>query len=172
MAHCGPSYTPHMPSTLYTIGYQGAKLEQVVASLSAARVSVLVDTRETPMSRRVEFRQRALAAALNEVAESRGLSVLLDEESLPIRDEVSALSEILGIDALSMANEGKLLAIVANSAAEGALEAMHAHPLGKQAVVVGRIAARNGEPLVAMLTLTGGKRIVPRPAGEKLPRIC
>ena len=51
-----------MSATLYTIGYQGAKLEQVVASLAAARVSVLVDTRETPMSRRVEFRQRALAS--------------------------------------------------------------------------------------------------------------
>jgi uncharacterized protein (DUF488 family) len=56
-----------MPATLFTIGYQGARLEQVVASLAAARVSVLVDTRETPMSRRVEFRQRALASALDEV---------------------------------------------------------------------------------------------------------
>jgi hypothetical protein len=55
-----------MSATLFTIGYQGAKLEQVVASLAAARVSVLVDTRETPMSRRVEFRQRALASALGE----------------------------------------------------------------------------------------------------------
>jgi uncharacterized protein (DUF488 family) len=55
-----------MTATLFTIGYQGAKLEQVVTSLAAARVSVLVDTRETPMSRRVEFRQRALASALDE----------------------------------------------------------------------------------------------------------
>jgi hypothetical protein len=60
------AYTPRMPATLFTIGYQGAKLEQVVASLAAANVSVLVDTRETPMSRRVEFRQRALASALGE----------------------------------------------------------------------------------------------------------
>jgi uncharacterized protein (DUF488 family) len=55
-----------MPATLYTIGYQGAKLEQVVACLAAAQVSVLVDTRETPTSRRVEFRQRALAAVLED----------------------------------------------------------------------------------------------------------
>lgn len=61
-----PSYTSDMRATLFTIGYQGAKLEQVVASLAAARVSVLVDTRETPMSRRVEFRQGALAAAVEE----------------------------------------------------------------------------------------------------------
>ena len=55
-----------MPVTLFTIGYQGAKLEQVIASLKAVRVSLLVDTRETPMSRRVEFRQRALAGAMGE----------------------------------------------------------------------------------------------------------
>jgi hypothetical protein len=60
-----PSYTPAMTATLFTIGYQGVNLEQVVASLSGAGVSVLVDTRETPMSRRVEFRQKALASALD-----------------------------------------------------------------------------------------------------------
>jgi uncharacterized protein (DUF488 family) len=69
-----PSYTAAMSDTLYTIGYQGAELEQVIASLSAAKVSVVVDTRETPTSRRVEFRGRALATALEE-AEIRYVSI-------------------------------------------------------------------------------------------------
>jgi uncharacterized protein (DUF488 family) len=73
-----------MPVTLFTIGYQGAKLEQVVASLAAARVSVLVDTRETPMSRRVEFRQRALASALGD-AGIRYLSVRALGAPKPLR---------------------------------------------------------------------------------------
>ena len=73
-----------MPVTLFTIGYQGVKLEQVVASLAAARVSVLVDTRETPTSRRVEFRQRALAAALGD-AGIRYLSVRALGAPKPLR---------------------------------------------------------------------------------------
>jgi hydrogenase expression/formation protein HypE len=121
-----------------------------------------------------------LAAGLHELADLRGLSIELDEESLPVRDEVRALSEMLGIDALTMANEGKLLAIVGKSASENALAAMRSHPLGKRAAIVGRIAARSADrdsgkefaAMVAMRTLTGGMRIVPKPAGEKLPRIC
>jgi hydrogenase expression/formation protein HypE len=113
-----------------------------------------------------------LAAALHELAELRGLSIELEEESLPLRDEVRALSEILGIDALGMANEGKLMAIVAQSASERALTALRSHPLGDRAAIVGRIIGKKGVARVAMRTLTGGRRIVPRPAGEKLPRIC
>ena len=73
-----------MSGALFTIGYQGAKLEQVVASLAAARVSVLVDTRETPMSRRVEFRQRALASALGD-ARIRYVSVRALGAPKPLR---------------------------------------------------------------------------------------
>jgi hydrogenase expression/formation protein HypE len=117
-----------------------------------------------------------LAAALHELADLRGLSIELEEESLPVREEVRALSEILGIDVLTMANEGKLMAIVGESAAERAIEAMRTHPFGRRAAVVGRIAARSagkeGLASVAIRTLTGGMRIVPKPAGEKLPRIC
>jgi hydrogenase expression/formation protein HypE len=112
-----------------------------------------------------------LAACLYELADLRGLSIEIDEENLPVRDEVRALSEMLGIDVLSMANEGKLMAIVGESAAKPALEAMRSHPLGGRAEIVGRISARS-LPMVAMRTLTGGMRIVPKPAGEKLPRIC
>ena len=117
-----------------------------------------------------------LAAALNELAELRALAIELEEESLPIRDEVRALSEILGIDALGMANEGKLMAIVAEGASERALSALRSHPLGREAAIVGRVAGLSaglaGKARVSLQTLTGGRRLVPRPSGEKLPRIC
>jgi hydrogenase expression/formation protein HypE len=112
-----------------------------------------------------------LAAALHELAELRGISILLEEERIPIGDEVRALSEILGIDALGMANEGKLVAIVDESASERALAAMLSHPLGRGAAIVGRVVARGGA-MVAMRTLTGGSRLVAKPHGERLPRIC
>jgi hydrogenase expression/formation protein HypE len=123
-----------------------------------------------------------LAAALHEVADLRGLSIEVEEESLPLRDEVRALSEILGIEVLGMANEGKLLAIVEASAAPLALQALHSHPLGREAAIVGRVTARlpdhctggagGAEGSVALRTPTGGLRRIPRPSGEKLPRIC
>ena len=121
-----------------------------------------------------------LAAALHELAELRSLSVEIEEDSLPVREEVLALSEMLGIDVLGMANEGKLMAVVAESSAQGALEALRSHPLGRQAAIVGRVSLRRsgggaaiGESSrVALRTIAGGMRLVPRPSGEKLPRIC
>jgi hydrogenase expression/formation protein HypE len=121
-----------------------------------------------------------LAAALHELAELRGISIEIEEESLPIREEVRALSEMLGIDALGMANEGKLVAIVREAEAEGALEALRSRAPGTEAAIVGRIVGRAGEgessladpARVRMRTVTGGLRLVARPAGERLPRIC
>ena len=120
-----------------------------------------------------------LAAALHELADLRGLAVELEEESLPVRDGVRVLSEILGIDPLGMANEGKLVAVVGEADAGRTLDSMRAHPLGRDAAIVGRVTTRTegrtqgrvgGQ--VSLRTVTGGKRLVPRPSGEKLPRIC
>jgi len=116
-----------------------------------------------------------LAAALHELADLRGLAVELEEESLPVRDGVRVLSEILGIDPLGMANEGKLVAMVGEADAGRALEVMRAHPLGRDAAIVGRVTIRTegrSGSQVSLRTVTGGKRLVPRPSGEKLPRIC
>jgi len=113
-----------------------------------------------------------LGAALHELAELRGLHIEIEEDSLPVREEVVALSELLGIDVLGMANEGKLMALVAESSGEAALAALRSQPLGREAAVVGRVAARGGRASVSMRTLAGGMRLVPRPAGDKLPRIC
>ncbi len=112
-----------------------------------------------------------LAALCNEFARSAGVEIRLDETALPVRPEVAAACELLGLDPLYIANEGKLVAAVAADAAERALEALKSHPLGREAAVIGEV--RKGEAgLVAMRTILGGWRVVDLPAGELLPRIC
>ncbi len=112
-----------------------------------------------------------LATTLNELAGTAGLAVRLDEGAIPVRPEVAGAAEILGIDPLYVANEGKLVAVVAPEAADDALAALRAHPLGGDAASIGRIEA---EPagLVLLDTALGGSRIVDVLTGDPLPRIC
>ncbi len=112
-----------------------------------------------------------VATVLNEVAQETELAVAIWEERIPVRDEVRGAAEILGIDPLYMANEGKLVAVVAAEDAERVLAAMRAHPLGAQAAAVGEIRA---EPpgMVFMHTAFGGSRVVDMLIGDPLPRIC
>ena len=112
-----------------------------------------------------------LATTLNELAAGAGATVVLDEESIPVRDDVRAACELLGIDPLYVANEGKLVAVVAPDSADAALAALRAHPLGAGAVAVGEIRA-DEEPLVLVDTPFGGSRIVDMLVGDPLPRIC
>ena len=112
-----------------------------------------------------------LATALNELAEAAGIAVVLDEASLPVRPAVKAACEILGIDPLYVANEGKLIAIVAADAADDALAALRAHALGRDAVIVGEVR-EEPEGLVLLDTALGGSRIVDMLVGDPLPRIC
>ncbi len=112
-----------------------------------------------------------LATVLNEVAAAAQKAVVLEERALPVRREVAGACEILGIDPLYVANEGKLVAVVSPSACKEALAALHAHPLGQDAAVIGEIRA---EPagLVLLDTVVGGSRIVDMLVGDPLPRIC
>jgi hydrogenase expression/formation protein HypE len=112
-----------------------------------------------------------LATTLNELADATGLAVVVEEDALPIRPQVAAACEILGIDPLYVANEGKLVAIVASEAAERATLSLRTHPLGSDAVVVGEI---RDEPagLVLLETSVGGSRLVDMLVGDPLPRIC
>jgi hydrogenase expression/formation protein HypE len=112
-----------------------------------------------------------LAGLLADLSEDSGFSIEIDEERLPLSPAVRAASEMLGLDPLSIANEGKLVAIVAAADAERALALMHAHPLGKRAADIG-VLTEGQPPLVELLTRSGGRRIVQRPYGEDLPRIC
>jgi hydrogenase expression/formation protein HypE len=107
----------------------------------------------------------------NELARDANVTVVLDEPVLPVRPEVAAACELLGIDPLYVANEGKLIAVVAPDEAEAALAAMRAHPSGSGAVRIGEIVA---EPpgIVVLRTAMGGTRIVDMLVGDPLPRIC
>ncbi|MGH3320575.1 MAG: hydrogenase expression/formation protein HypE [Streptosporangiaceae bacterium] len=112
-----------------------------------------------------------VATVLNEVAKASEVAVVLDEDAIPMSPEVRGASEILGIDPLHVACEGRLVAIVDGGAADAALAAMRAHPLGEEAAIVGRV--KDDPPgLVLLKTEFGGTRIVDVLVGDPLPRIC
>ncbi|MBC7145110.1 MAG: hydrogenase expression/formation protein HypE [Thioclava marina] len=111
-----------------------------------------------------------LASALNEIAEAAGCGIEIAEDALPLRAEVVGMCEILGLDPLYLANEGRVVVFVPETQAEAALAAMRARPEGAGAVIVGR--AVDGHEQVRMTTAFGGQRIVDMLVGEQLPRIC
>ena len=112
-----------------------------------------------------------IAATLNELAHRSNVGFSIEEEAIPVRAEVAAACEFLGLDPLNVANEGKLIAIAAPEGAEALLAAMRAHPLGADAAIIGR-AVEDDNCFVEMRTAFGGGRIVDWLAGEQLPRIC
>ena len=112
-----------------------------------------------------------LAATLNEIAHQSDVGVRIAEGAIPVKPSVAAACELLGLDPLYVANEGKLVAIVAPEAAQALLAAMRAHPLGAEAAIIGEIVADQNR-FVQMTTSFGGGRIVDWLSGEQLPRIC
>jgi hydrogenase expression/formation protein HypE len=112
-----------------------------------------------------------VTSALTEIAESAQLGIRLEERSLPISEEVKGACEILGLDPLYVANEGKLLAFVPPKDADRVLSAMRSHPLGEKACVIGQVVAEH-PGFVTMKTHVGGTRVVDMLSGEQLPRIC
>lgn len=112
-----------------------------------------------------------LATVLNEIAAASGVGIEIDEVRTPIREEVKGFCEILGLDPLYLANEGKIVAVVPAAEADAALFALRAHPLGQGASIIGRV--NDGEAgRVTMQTVFGGRRIVDMLVGEQLPHIC
>jgi hydrogenase expression/formation protein HypE len=112
-----------------------------------------------------------LAATLNEIARAARVGVVYEERKLPVPPAVAAACEMLGMDPVYIANEGKLVAVVAPEAADVVLEAMQRHPLGAKAAIIGRITAEHPGVVVAR-TGIGGSRVVDMQVGEQLPRIC
>ncbi len=112
-----------------------------------------------------------VAATLNEIAQQSKCGFLIQESAIPVREEVAAACELLGLDPLYVANEGKLIAVVAPDAAAALLAAMRAHPLGRDACLIGEVVT-DDHYFVQMSTSFGGGRIVDWLAGEQLPRIC
>lgn len=112
-----------------------------------------------------------IATSLNEIAQQSSVGMMIHENALPIQEQVQAACEFIGLDPLYIANEGKLIAICAAEDAEKLLHAMHAHPLGRHASIIGEVI-EDAHCFVQMQTRFGGKRVVDWLSGEQLPRIC
>jgi hydrogenase expression/formation protein HypE len=112
-----------------------------------------------------------VAAVLNELAGQSRVGFELDETALPVRPAVMAACEMLGMDPLYVANEGKLVAVVPAEHADALLAAMRRHPHGADAAIIGTAVAEH-PGLVVTRTAIGGRRVVDMPLGEILPRIC
>ncbi len=112
-----------------------------------------------------------LASTLNEIANSSNVGVAIDETSIPVRPEVQSACELLGLDPVYVANEGKAVFFVAAEAADRVLAILRAHPLGKDAARIGHVTAEHKNMLVAR-TAMGANRVIPTMIGEQLPRIC
>jgi hydrogenase expression/formation protein HypE len=112
-----------------------------------------------------------LAGVCVDLAEATGLSVELEEPAIPLSPAARRAAEMLGLDPLTIANEGKLVAVCPAADADHALAVLRANPLGRRAAVIGRFTDA-APPLVELITHAGGRRMVTRPYGEELPRIC
>ncbi len=112
-----------------------------------------------------------LASTLNEIANSSNVGVAIDETNIPVRPEVQSACELLGLDPVYVANEGKAVFFVAPEAADRVLAILRAHPLGKDAARIGHVTAEHKHMLIAR-TAMGANRVIPTMIGEQLPRIC
>jgi hydrogenase expression/formation protein HypE len=139
-----------------------APLHELVAAMVAAKIDVHVLRDPT---------RGGVTSALTEIAQTAGVGMLLNESLIPIDEEVKGACEILGLDPLYVANEGKLLALIAPEDADRALQVLRIHSLGKGAAVIGQVVEEH-PGLVLMKTRVGGTRVVDMLSGEQLPRIC
>ncbi len=112
-----------------------------------------------------------VASVLNEIAQSSGTGIQIEETQIPVREDVRGACEILGLDPLHVANEGKLVAFVAPGLCETVLDAMRSHPLGTDSAIIGEVVARH-PGIVRLKTGLGGSRVLEMMSGEQLPRIC
>lgn len=140
-----------------------APLHDLVATMVATGGSALRVMRDPTRG--------GLAATLNELAQQSGVGFRIEEDVVPVKPEVAAACELLGLDPLNVANEGKLVAVVAPEAVDAVLAAMRRHPLGRDAAAIGDVIA-DDHRFVQMTTAFGGGRIVDWLSGEQLPRIC
>lgn len=147
----------------------GGTIESDTASLHGLVAAMLEASEEIHCLR--DPTRGGLATSLNEIAGKSNVGIELKESAIPVRETVKGACEILGLDPLYVANEGKLIAIVAPHAAEAVLRAMRSHPLGQESRLIGEVVERHPR-MVLMTTEIGGTRVVDVLFGEQLPRIC
>jgi len=152
---------------------EGLEFESAIASDTAAlHILVAEMLRASSEIRCLRDPTRGgLSSSLNEIAARSRVGIELEENAIPIREEVQGACEMLGLDPLYVANEGKLLAIVEPTAAERILDAMHRHPLGRNARMIGTVTDSHRR-MVTLRTRLGTSRIVDLLSGDQLPRIC
>lgn len=152
---------------------EGLEFECPVESDSAALHMLVADMLKVSCEIRCmrDPTRGGLSSTLNEIAEQSCVGIQLEEDAIPIREEVRGACEMLGLDPLYVANEGKLIAIVAPGAADAVLEAMRGNLLGRNAQIIGAVR-ESPSPLVTMRTALGTSRMVDMLAGDQLPRIC
>jgi len=147
----------------------GAPIQSDTAPLNGLVADMLDETRNIHVLR--DPTRGGVASALNEIARASQVGIVIDERKLPVQDAVRAACELLGMDPIYVANEGKLIAIAPPADADRLLARMRAHPQGRQAAIIGHVTADH-PGIVAARTGIGGTRIVDMMVGEQLPRIC
>jgi hydrogenase expression/formation protein HypE len=152
---------------------QGLEFESQIQSDCAALNGIVQDLLDADIGIHClrDLTRGGLASALVEISSTAKRHITLDEATIPVREDVKGACEILGFDPLFVANEGKFIAFLPEADVEKALEIMHAHPLGAESVVIGRVD-KDGESRVIAQNAFGGSRIIDMFSGEQLPRIC
>ena len=145
-----------------TLRSDAAPLADLVAAVMAAAPNVRFMRDPT---------RGGVAGVMADLAEQSGQRIMIDESRIPVRPDTLYAAEMLGIDPLDVANEGKLIAVVPPDEVEGALAAMRASPNGRDATAIGEVGSER-DGLCEMLTDVGGRRVIQKPYGEQLPRIC
>ena len=151
---------------------EGLEFESTIESDSASLNDLVNTMRNTGNIHALRDPTRGgVSSALNELADASGLGFALHEESIPIQEQVRAACEILGLDPLYVANEGKLIAFVSKDDSKRVLKAMREHPLGRDAEIIGEVVDKH-PGMVVLKSRIGGTRVVDMLTGEQLPRIC
>ena len=147
-----------------------SQLQSDCAALSGLTCELLQKTNGIKFMR--DPTRGGLAATLNEIVKGSGLSIEIREIDIPVKKTVQAAADMFGFDVLTIANEGKFVAVISPESVEDCLKIFRNHPLGKEAMIIGEVIRSQDVPLVELATRIGGKRIVQMPYGRELPRIC
>ena len=152
---------------------EGLAFESIIESDCAPLASVVLAMLEAGIELHClrDLTRGGLASGLNEIASTAGLAIHVDERAIPVREDVQGACEILGLDPLYVANEGRFIAFVPEPQRDAALAVMRAHPLGARACGIGAVTGGDA-PRVTMTSRIGVPRILDLLSGEQLPRIC